>query len=227
MLKGIKGAIFDLDGTLIDSMWLWTKIDIEYLERHGFPFEREMQREIEGMTFQETAVYFKNRYHLTESLEQIQNDWHQMALQKYRTEVALKPGARELLEYLNRSGIPVGLATSNSTELADAALDAHQIRSCFTSIRTAAEAGRGKPAPDIYLLVASDLACRPADCLVFEDIPMGILAGRNAGMTVCAVADPNSEDCREEKIRLADYYLESLEELRPEFTAPAAAENAL
>ena len=85
-----KAVIFDLDGTLVDSMWMWKAIDIEYLARFGLACPDDLQKEIEGMSFSETAVYFKERFRLKESLDEIKNAWIQMSIEKYRKEVTLK-----------------------------------------------------------------------------------------------------------------------------------------
>ncbi len=75
----IKAAIFDLDGSMVDSMWLWRSIDIEYLGRFGIPLPEQLQADIEGMSFSETAAYFKKRFALSDDLEQIKADWNRMA----------------------------------------------------------------------------------------------------------------------------------------------------
>lgn len=209
----IDAVIFDLDGTLIDSMWMWKSIDIEYLARFGLEMPEDLQKNIEGMSFSETAVYFKQRFGLKDSLEQIKADWNDMAWDKYMNEVPLKEGAMELLKYLKGANIPAGIATSNSRQLVDLIIKRHGIDEYFSSIRTSCEVIKGKPSPDIYLLVAKDLGARPERCLVFEDVIQGIMAGRNAGMKVCAVYDKFSEEYTDEKIKLADYYVDSLKEL--------------
>lgn len=173
----------------------------------------DLQKSIEGMSFSETAIYFKNRFGLKDSLEQIKSDWNEMAWDKYLNEVPLKEGARQLLEYLKSSDIPAGIATSNSRELTELIINRHNITGYFASIRTSCEVLKGKPSPDIYLLVAKDLGVKPERCLVLEDIIPGIMAGKNAGMKVCAVYDEFSKDFTDEKIRLADYYVNSLREL--------------
>ena len=76
MLQDIKIAIFDLDGSLVDSMWIWKDIDIEYLGRFGIQLPQSLQSEIEGMSFSETAVYFKERFHIPDSLDKIKEDWN-------------------------------------------------------------------------------------------------------------------------------------------------------
>lgn len=213
MKNDFCAAIFDLDGTLVDSMWIWRDIDIEYLGRHGIPFDETLQSRIDGLSFHETAVYFKETYGITESLEEIQAEWNDMAMEYYRTKVFPKEGAIEYLKDLRKKGIKTGIATSNSMELLTAVLEATGLSEYLDSIHTACEIKKGKPAPDIYLLVAEDLGVNPADCMVFEDIIPGIQAGHNAGMRVCSVYDRNSEDRMEEIIAMSDYHIRSFTEL--------------
>ena len=194
MLKDIDAIIFDIDGTLIDSMWMWKAIDIEYLGKFGIPLPPTLQKDIEGMSFSETAVYFKETFQIPDSLDEIKADWNQMAYDKYTKEVTLKNGAGEFLEQCKKNGIKLGIATSNSRELVDATLKALKIRDYFDCVMTACEVTKGKPAPDIYLAVAEKIGINPMECLVFEDIEMGILAGKNAKMEVCAVEDDFSMD---------------------------------
>ena len=85
MLKDKKAVLFDLDGTLADSMWIWTSIDQEYLERFGKEFTMDLQKVIDGLSFYETAVYFKTHYGIPDSLEKIQQDWKDMAREYYIT----------------------------------------------------------------------------------------------------------------------------------------------
>jgi HAD superfamily hydrolase (TIGR01509 family) len=213
IFKDIDAVIFDLDGTLVDSMWMWETIDIEYLARFGIDFPRDLQSKIEGMSFSETAVYFKERFNLPDSLDQIKSDWNKMAWDKYLYEVPLKEGVIELLEYLKQNNIPAGIATSNSRELVNLIIDKHNISGYFSSIRTSCEVEKGKPSPDIYLLVAMDLKVEPERCLVFEDVIQGVMAGKNANMKVCSVYDDFSKNDEEKKIRLSDYYIRSMKEI--------------
>ncbi|MDI9510031.1 MAG: HAD family phosphatase [Clostridiales bacterium] len=213
MLKDIDGVIFDLDGTLVDSMWMWKTIDVEYLARFGLEFPTDLQGKIEGMSFSETAIYFKERFNLPDSLDQIKSDWNKMAWDKYLYEVPLKEGAREFLQYLKDNHIPAGIATSNSRDLVDLIIDKLNIAEFFASIRTSCEVEKGKPSPDIYLLVANDLGVDPKKCLVFEDVIQGVMGGKNANMKVCAVYDEFSEKDDQEKKRLSDYYIYSMKEI--------------
>lgn len=207
MLKNTDAVIFDLDGSLVDSMWMWKAIDIEYLGKFGILLPEDLQSKIEGMSFSETAVYFKEHFHIPDSLEKIKNDWNRMAWDKYEKEVPLKPGIPEFLEGCSKHGIKLGIATSNSRQLVENIVSVHKLRDYFSCIMTGCDVAHGKPSPDIYLAVADALKVDPKRCLVFEDIIPGIQAGKNAGMKVCAVEDAYSLQEKESKQALADYYI--------------------
>lgn len=213
MLKDIEAVIFDLDGTLIDSMWVWNKIDEEYLGKRNIEHPSNLNQELEGKSFRETAEYFKQRFKLTESVEQIEEDWNNMAWDKYEHEVKLKKGALTFLKYLKEKNIKMGIATSNSRELVELVTKANGINQFFDKIVTATEVQKGKPEPDVYLKVAKGLNLNPTKCLVFEDVVNGIIAGKRANMKVCAIYDDASKNTTEEKQNTADYYINDFEDI--------------
>lgn len=209
----IEAVIFDLDGSMVDSMWMWRSIDIEYLGRFGIRLPENLQACIEGMSFSETAVYFKERFQLPDDLDSIKAEWNRMAWDKYAYEVPVKDGVTELLQYCKDNGIKAGIATSNSRELVENVVKMRKLEPYFDCIMTGCDVAKGKPAPDIYLAVAQRLGVLPENCLVFEDIIPGILSGKAAGMKVCAVYDKYSEHQDAQKRRLADYYTYHFREL--------------
>lgn len=209
----IEAVIFDLDGSMVDSMWLWHTIDIEYLGKFGIALPDGLQECIEGMSFSETAVYFKERFKIPDSLDAIKAEWNRMAWDKYTYEVPVKEGVAELLHYCKAHKIKVGIATSNSRELVENVVKVHGLQHYFECIMTGCDVAKGKPAPDIYLAVARELSVAPENCLVFEDIVAGIQAGKAAGMQVCAVYDKYSEYQDEVKHSMADYYTYTFREL--------------
>ena len=213
MIDQFEAVLFDLDGTLVESMYVWSEIDVEYLGKFGLPVPDGLQQTIEGLSMYQTAVYFKDRFGIEDSLEKIMNDWNQMAYDKYIHEVRLKPGVHEFLDYLREEKIPCAIATSNSRMLAHAVLESHGIDSYFQTMVTGDEIKKGKPDPEVYLTAADRLHVNPERCLVFEDIPFGIMAGKNAGMTVYAVEDTYSMKDLNEKKKLADHYIQDYKEL--------------
>ncbi len=213
MLDNIKAVIFDLDGTLVDSMWVWKELDKEFLAPYGIEIPEELEREIEGKSFTETAEYFKEKFAIPLSVEEMKQLWNEMAYEKYAKEVPLKDGVFEFLRYLKENKIKTGIATSNSRELLETVLDSLGVLPYFKVMLTGCEVGRGKPFPDIYLKVAEQLEVEPEHCLVFEDLPAGILAGNSAGMKTCAVKDAFSKHIIAQKKQLADYYIDSYDDI--------------
>ena len=214
MIKNIKACIFDLDGTLVDSMWMWPEIDKEYLGRFGIEYDDNLKNEIDGISFHETAVYFKNKFGISDSIEKICKDWEDMAYDKYKNEVKEKRGCQKFLEQLKSKGIKMGIATSNKRSMVDVVLESLGMKNFFDVITTSDEVKKGKPAPDVYLTTANLLNVEPKHCLVFEDVVAGIIAGKSAGMKVCAVEDDFTREVRQRKKELSDYYIDDYSELR-------------
>jgi len=213
MLTDIKVAIFDLDGTLVDSMWVWSKIDVEYLELKGYTLPENLRNEISHLSFSQTAVYFKKKFNLDDPVEKILEDWHNMAFNHYSTNVKLKLGVKEFLNHLKTCKIKIALATSNSVPLLEACLKNNEIYEYFDSITTTDEVSNGKDCPDVYLLAANKLGINPKDCLVFEDILPAVQGAKAANMKVIAVKDDECLNSKEDLLKYADKYIDSFLEL--------------
>ena len=208
-LEQIEAVIFDLDGSLVDSMWIWRDIDIEFLAARGLELPDDFQRAIEGMSFTETAVYSRERFGLSESVEELKAIWNQMAMDKYSCEVPFKPGALRFLKYCKSRGIRMGIATSNSRELVAAVDGALKLSDYIEQVVTSCEVPKGKPAPDVYLEAARRLAVQPARCLVYGPARMpecrsapwrmhfpGICWRRSAGLRI-TISLPTRRSWRE------------------------------
>ncbi|MGF0032903.1 HAD family hydrolase [Bariatricus sp. SGI.154] len=217
MLKDIDAIIFDMDGTLIDSMWIWPSIDDDYLAKYNLVKTEDFHEAMEGMSYTEVAQFFLDTYsELNCTREEVMEEWMDMAHDKYMNQVYLKDGVYEFITEMRRQGMKIGIATSNARSLADDTLEALKITELFDVVRSACEVAAGKPSPDVYLLVAEEMGVDPKRCLVFEDVPMGILAGKNAGMSVCAVEDDFSKPQEEKKRALADYYIQNYDDIKNE-----------
>ena len=211
--NNIQAAIFDLDGTLVDSMWVWSQIDIDYLGSKGHELPDNLKSEISHLSFSQTAEYFKKRFDISDSVEKILDDWHEMAFNFYANKVKLKDGVKEFLNKLKSENIKIALATSNSTPLLEACLKNNGIYDYFDSITITDEVSRGKNFPDVYLLAAEKLNVSPESCIVFEDIIPAVQGAKAANMTVVAVQDEASINDKEELIQLSDKYITSYLEL--------------
>lgn len=207
MFNGMRAVIFDMDGTLIDSMEVWAEIDQDFLDKRQILVPENIQKAIEGLSFLETVLYFKENFQLEESVEEIYRELIEMSIEHYRQKIPLKSGVKEFVSSLHQKGMRIGLATSSQHLLVEAVLERHDLQRYFTSIRTSCDVGRGKPFPDVFLKVAEDLQVKPAECLVFEDTVAGVLAAKRAGMKVIAVFDNNSLPDMEEIGQLADGYI--------------------
>jgi HAD superfamily hydrolase (TIGR01509 family) len=203
----MKAAIFDMDGTIIDSMWVWKGIDHNYLKKRNIEMPLDLRCCIEDKSFAQVAQYFKDRFGITDSVEQIQNEWNNMAIYEYSHNVTMKKGAKEYINKLKSLGIKIGLATSNCQLLVDVALKNNGLDNLFDSITITDEVTRGKNFPDIYLLAAKKLGVSPKECVVFEDILPAIKGAKAAGMRVVAVHDVDSECNKDEMTSLSDLYI--------------------
>ncbi len=212
-LEGIKAVLFDLDGTLIDSMWVWKQIDIDYMAAQGKDLPDNLQEQIGGKSMRETAIFMKESFGIEQSIEEMMDTWNEMAMEAYSTRVPYKTGAEDFLKELRRRGIKTAIATSNSKELLEAIKVALHMEDYIDLFLTAGEVSHGKPAPDVYLEAARRLGVKPKKCLVFEDIVPGIMAGKNAGMRVICIEDVHSMRSISEKQAAADRYIKDFTEM--------------
>lgn len=209
-----KAVIFDLDGTLIDSMGVWINVDKEYLTKRNIPVPDDLFQDVEGgNNFVEIALYFKKKFNLPDSIEEICSEWTDMVAEHYKKDVELKPNALELLQFLRKNNIKIGVGTSNSKYLAETVLQANGVLRFFDSIIAGCEKIKGKPFPDIFLAVADELNIKPEYCLVIEDVLVGVKAAKDAGMTVYAIYDEHAALETEQIKQIADFYVDNFKKI--------------
>ena len=205
--KNIKGAIFDLDGTLVDSMGVWHRIDDEFLGRRGFPADESYKQAVKTMKYETAAHYTIERYGLSETPEEVMAEWDSMALHEYRYNIKCKPGAAEFLYELKKRGIKIALATVSHRALLEAVLKGNRIFELFDVLTDVSQVSRGKEEPDLYWFAAKQMELEPEECIVFEDVLLGIDSAKRGGFYTCGVKDHSSYAEELEIRRLADCFV--------------------
>ena len=212
-LKQQKGYLFDLDGTLLDSMGVWEQIDVDFLTRRNIPVPEDYAQAIAPMGFRRAAEYTIARFGFSQSPEEIMEEWHQMAVEQYAHHLSLKPGAKEYLEELKQQGKPLAVVTASYPELYQPALERGGGLDLFDTIVTVNQVPRGKGFPDIYLEAAKRIQVPPQQCAVFEDITQGIQGAKAADCLAVAVYDSANQGQWDQTKALADLSIRSFEEL--------------
>ncbi len=186
----IKGAILDLDGTLLDSMNVWHNIDIELLEMYNISPPENISEIVKKMTIDDFSHYFVREFLLPVTPDEIREQIEQMAAEQYVSVLPLKDGAEQFLEGLDKLGISYGIATATYPKLARAALDRLGLTSRIQFLITEEELGVGKTEPLIYYEGAKQLGLGKRQILVAEDALHSVLTAKKAGFFTAGVYDP-------------------------------------
>ena len=202
----IKGAIFDLDGTLLDSMFIWDTIGEEYLRSLGKEPHEDLKETFMTLTLEEAAEYYREHYGVTLSVKEIVDGVNAMVEQTYRTKVTLKPGISEYLAWLKENGVRMCVATVTDRYLVEETLERLGVRHYFSEIFTCAEVGFGKDKPIIYQKALEHLGTAKDETYVFEDMLFALNTAKTDGFPTVGVYDRH-EAHQDELKELADYYV--------------------
>ncbi len=180
----MKGAVFDVDGTILDSDYIWDEAATRYLKTKGLEPEQDLGSILVPMTIEEGCAYVKEKYHLEESVEEISQGVLKAVQGFYENEVQVKDGVRELLEELYQQGIPMVIATTGDRRLVEPAFERLGLTHYFRRIFTSGEVGAGKTQPLIFEKCAEYLGLPKEEVCVYEDADYAIETAKKAGFPV-------------------------------------------
>lgn len=206
-----KALIFDLDGTLLDSMSAWDEVALEYLKLKDISnIPPDMLETFRAMSVLDCAKYFIAEFGVEQPLQQICDEINKIVEEKYKHEIKPKEGVQEfLLKYKDRK---MCIATATERHLVEIVLQRHGLDQYFEFIITSADVGCGKDRPDIFLKAADRLGFKVADCIVFEDAAHAIKAAKRVGFYTVGVYEKCFENDQEVLKKYADQYVSNLNE---------------
>jgi HAD superfamily hydrolase (TIGR01509 family) len=216
----LEGVIFDLDGVLVDSEQLWNQAKEDLVRSAGGRWREDAPTSMMGMSSTEWASYMHEELKVPLDPEEINRRVVLRMEELYRERLPLLPGAREVVLAL-QTRWPLGLASSSNREIIDLVLELAGLADAFVATVSSEEVGRGKPAPDVYLVTAERIGARPERCAAVEDSGNGLRSAAAAGMTVIAVPNPHYPPA-EEALALAAVTVRSISEVTPELLESAA-----
>ena len=215
--RKVDAIIFDFDGTLADSMWVWNEVDLQFFAKRYIPFDREYVESFAVLGFEAGADFAVEKFHLDEKPEDIIAEWKAAALDSYSTQVMLKPGAREYLKYCKSCGTPLAIATSLQRNLLVPALKNNEVLGMFDTLCICDELHTGgKSNPKVYLEAACRLNVDPARCAIFEDVVTPAQSAKQTGAYVVGVYDEHKQQATDVLKTVVDRFVYSYQELLDE-----------
>ena len=215
-ITDFDGAIFDMDGTLVDSMQVWQSMGSTYIRSKGLVPEPGLDRTLYPLTIIDAADYLNTHYNLGLERETVIKECNSVVEERYKTTVLLKPGVREFLPLLKAHHIPAAIATATDRYLVEIVLERLQIAEFFTGIVTSTEAGSAKAeSPAIFHAARKLLGSTIEKTVVFEDAFFAVRTAKNAGYPVAALYDETARCPAEEMKKYCDWYAESFFDYLP------------
>lgn len=209
----MKGAIFDIDGTILDSMNAWVDITNEFFYDHGIKISKEQTLSYQCQSFEESLVSIHNEYLPDITASDMFAEFENRANEKYANELPAKPYVIDYIKALHSNGIKLAVATSGFPELVERAFKRLGLYDYFSAYTYSSEVGCSKSSPDIYLLAAKRLGLEPNQCTVYEDIVTGIKSAHDAGFMTVAVEDLTNAQDKDRLIQYSDHYITGWDEL--------------
>ena len=212
-INNIKGAVFDADGTLFDSMWMWRQVESGYLKRFDVSPRPDLIEALRALTLIEVAEYFQAEYGVRKTIEEITYEKNAMMEDFYNREVTLKSGVLPVLETFRARGIKMCVATATDRHLIVPALQYTGILGFFDRIFTCSEERTSKKKPEIFIRAAAFLGTGISETLVLEDALHAVKSAKSAGFPVIGVYDLSAAIHQEEIKEACDLYFMSMDDM--------------
>lgn len=207
-----KAIIFDLDGTLLDSMYVWHYVDEKFLEKRNLKAPDDYAKQCSHRSFYETALYTIDLFGFTCTPEELMQEWTELAIEEYKNNVPLKKNARETLLLAKKLGYKLAVCTSLTRELFLPALDRHKLTDMFDILMSSAEFGKGKQYPDVYKAIADSLGLLPQQCVMCDDVSASLMGAKQAGLITIGIIDKNSAQDMAEMKKYSDKLITDFDE---------------
>ncbi len=207
-IESIKLFLFDLDGTILDSLKIWNDIDLLFFKNHNLIMGEDYHIAIAPLTLEETATYTKNTYKLDIDEEQIMKEWSDLAIKEYAENVNLKKGVKEFLDYLKNKNVHLAIATSCNEEMFKPCLERYGIVSYFEHFYTSQNLKINKSNTNFFKEILNEYKIEPDQILFFEDSLASMKCAKSLGFNVVAVMDKKWEKQKEEIIASSDDQIE-------------------
>ncbi len=207
-IENIKLFLFDLDGTILDSLKIWNDIDLLFFKNHNLIMGEDYHIAIAPLTLEETATYTKNTYKLDIDEEQIMKEWSDLAIKEYAENVNLKKGVKEFLDYLKNKNVHLAIATSCNEEMFKPCLERYGIVSYFEHFYTSQNLKINKSNTNFFKEILNEYKIEPDQILFFEDSLASMKCAKSLGFNVVAVMDKKWEKQKEEIIASSDDQIE-------------------
>lgn len=213
MTSKYKACIFDLDGTLLDSMIHWRQQNIIFLEERGLEAPEEIRDHILDVHSSIAAKLYIEKFHLDTTVQEIVSEYEQRMFYNYTHDVIpMKRGLPEFFDRLKAQGIRMCVATMTPSDVAQAALAHHGLLDYMEFVTSTYEIGMSKAQPEFFPSVLERLQLDASECVVFEDALYAANSAHAAGIDVFGIYDYTARNDREEMVAVCARYVEGFDE---------------